>query len=312
MKVTILNKALLFLPAVALLLLSCDSNMSLNDRNSSIDGPGVTGELKADFNVTYLCCGPTTGTGRFIDEAEVFFENKSTGKIESYEWGVSNQLLSTGVNPPSQMIQLNNSWPVNNRTFWLKVTDSEGNTDYMEKSLSFPMLMPTGVVKINGASYSIQPRDTSAILPSWPDKSPDWIFYDGTTTGGGWGFLGLNINLSSGMTGAPIPLTIRIGMNGFSSLLGELRQQSGYTPNVQKRFHMTGGGYSTYDDPNGIFSDGYVFLTELGTEISSVIDEIYVQGIMRNSSGDEINVSVLLNYTPHQCHYYYLFCFQWD
>lgn len=310
MKNKLLMTGMSLLCAAAILLLSCDGNMTLNERVSQNGDSVGTGELKADFNVSYICCGPTTGTGKFIDEAEVVFQNKSTGPIESYEWGVSNQLFSTAANPPNQVISLNNSWPVNNRTFWLKITGTDGETDYLEKTVTFPILMPVGTVTIDGTSYTIQPRDTTDILPSWPGIIPDWIFYDGTTVNGDWDFLGITTQLSTGMTGAPFPLLIRIGMNGLTSLLGDLRQHSQFSPNVNKRFYMQGGGYSTFDDLNGTFSNGHVFLSGAPTAIDTVIDEIYVEAVMRNPSGQEVNVKVTLNYIAHWCHYDYLFCDQ--
>lgn len=263
-----------------------------DNNNDDDDSDPDQDELKADFNPLPLCCPPVTISGRYFDEVQVDFENQSTGDIVAYEWSFG----STEKNP-TETFSLSNSFNQNELEFELTVTDSDGNTDSMTKSIELPILMASGTITFGGQTCEVNYYDA-------PSNSPQFPPYYLSTTGdnGDWvAFAIKSIEFSSGCD-IPSP-AIRIG--GY--LPGQrvsMTQVEDYTPTQTDNFSVSFGSYYTFDDPGGAVSSGSVNIAGIENG-AHIITNIGLSGRVENYQGDQKDFEIDLHYIPHVCYYGY-------
>mgnify|MGYP006429459585 CR=1 FL=1 len=255
----------------------------------SVEDFGIIPTLVADFNILPLCCPPTTITGRHIEEVEIEFENTSQGDIVQYEWSFD----STEENPV-KTFPLSMSFIENTKTYELTVTDSNGNTDSIEKSIDIPILAAQGTITLDGETCEINFYDYATNIPIFPPN------YSSAMDMGEWISYAINDLSCSGL---PTPV---VHLGNFKPIQTFNMKQSGESyPSDPNEFYVSFGPYSTFNDDTGTISSGSVDLTGF-PEGARVIRNLQIDGVVSSSYyGDSKNFSISIANIPYICYYPY-------
>ncbi|RRO24317.1 lipocalin family protein [Flavobacteriaceae bacterium 14752] len=252
-------------------------------------GINPSDELVADFNILPLCCPPTTITERYLDEVEIEFENLSSGNIAEYEWS-----FGSSEENPTETFPLNMSFIENTLTFELTVTDNEGNSDSVEKSIDLPILAASGTITFGGETCEINFLDNNPDLPILPP------YYSSRMDMGQWVSYGINdVNCS----GSNIPSPV-IHLGNFKPVQTfNMKQVGDFDPTDPNTFYVSFGSYSTFDDNTGTISDGSVDLTGFENG-AKVINELNISGVVTDDfTGDSKNFDISISNIPFICYY---------
>lgn len=260
--------------------------------DDSPDNPNPGEELIADFEILPLCCPPATASGRYFDEVQIEFENRSSGNIVEYQWSFG----STEENP-TETFGISNHFNTNTLEFELTVVDDQGNTDSIEKSIELPTLVASGNITFGGQSCQINYYDSD---PDYPLTPP---FYMSIMDLGEWVGYSINdINLA-GCDGVVSPV---IQLGGY--LPGQrvtMTQVGEYTPSNPSNFYVSFGAYRTFDDSEGLYSSGGVDISGI-EDGAKIITSLSLSGRVENNyTGDIKDFEIELNYIPHICYYNY-------
>lgn len=249
----------------------------------------------ADFEMSPICCPPASASGRHFEYVEIIFNNQSTGEGLEYNWSFG----STEANP-TETFSLNNYWVENTQTIGLTVTDSYGNSDYIEKSIEIPTLAPIGTVTYNGTTCNINFYEGNPwiVLAAfyyhqyWDTNDENYC----NTMSIPWEALTYSQECDF-----PTDLSIRINLGGeHVGTAPTMTQVEEWCPTNSNNFYVSFGNYSTFD---GGISSGGITLSGVD-EGFNMIAGLSLSGLVRNGpEGETRDFSIDLSWIAHACYY---------
>jgi hypothetical protein len=287
-----------------LILFSCSGDSTDNtDDNTDLENPQE--ELLADFEMNPVCCPPASATGLYFDRVEIQFTNLSTGEGLQYEWSFGSTEKS-----PNETFPLTPGYTEITRTIGLTVTDANGASAYVEKSIVLPMLVPFGTMTFDGVecdinvighptSYSIYGRAPTygSVYNNISDSYNTYrlSFLSGT----------LDYNECDFPFIIEDSLVIRFGGGSPTQTTG-MTQTGNFNVTDSSKFYLSYGNHSwkTFDNDGGV-SSGATTIAGMDEGYNMIV-ALDLTGQVRNVGTGEIKDFVIdLNWIAHECYYNY-------